>query len=67
MKVPVKKSCTTNTKLAWANIELWINQCLLLAAKKAKGVVPMATATYPGKPSLSQYTVELHIGQKRRY
>src|SRR4029079_648991 len=26
--------------------------------------VPMATATYPGKPSPSQYTVEPHIGQK---
>src|SRR6516164_1359808 len=34
------------------------------AGKFGSAKLPMATATYPGKPSLSQLTVEPHVGQK---
>jgi hypothetical protein len=34
------------------------------AGKFGSAKLPMATATYPGKPSPSQYTVEPHVGQK---
>src|SRR5712691_7319121 len=34
------------------------------AGKFWSAKLPMATATYPGNPSFSQYTVEPHVGQK---
>ena len=34
------------------------------AGKLGSAKLPMATATYPGKPSPSQYTVEPQVGQK---
>jgi hypothetical protein len=34
------------------------------AGKFGSAKLPMATATYPGNPSFSQYTVEPHVGQK---
>ena len=34
------------------------------AGKFGSAKLPMATLTYPGKPVLSQYMVEPHVGQK---
>src|SRR3974390_812341 len=34
------------------------------AGKLGSAKLPMATLTYPGKPVLSQYMVEPHVGQK---
>src|SRR4029450_11148386 len=36
------------------------------AGKFGSAKLPMATATYPGKPSPCQKTVEPHVGQKRK-
>jgi hypothetical protein len=40
-------------------------RCLRMSrGRYASAKLPMATATYPGKPSCSQYTVAPHVGQK---
>src|SRR5438874_1052993 len=36
------------------------------AGKFGSAKLPIATTTYPGKPSPSQYTVEPHVGQKMK-